>query len=480
MKKTITYAFTILFLALSMTVFSAEKIKVACMGNSITAGFYNYPTPLGAMLGDDYDVRSFGKGGSGVFIEDRYEQDGNYSSVYERTQECKDALAFKPNIVIIKLGTNDCGEFYLCQKNFWYTDCVKKVDKPYASAHFKADYMSLIEKVKALPNNPKIYLCYPVHLYPKGMFGQGASMNAVILEKMHPVIDEIAREQGFEVIDLHTPTLNMEENFPDGCHPNHQGSYIIAKAVYKGMTGKTFEEKNVTSFVPELKTPYCIINKYNGKVLEVTPFGTTYRVSTTDFVKGNTAQQFTFENLTHDVFRIKTTLKNVDNNPYYLSIPVKSGNVVLQEIGLNWGVNDNLLSVQVLPKGDGYYTMGLWKENSYMGVTKSSVVVKGGKTAIVLSDYDEWSIVKTSEVKEFSHMKSLKNTQYDVMVENGNSIMVKNVNPSAKVVLYNVFGQVVYSMIAGGNQIFIPVSKGFYVLTIDEGKDIEAIKVIVQ
>ena len=44
-----------------------EKIKVACVGNSITAGYGvqnrdkdSYPMLLGQMLGQEYDVRNFG------------------------------------------------------------------------------------------------------------------------------------------------------------------------------------------------------------------------------------------------------------------------------------------------------------------------------------------------------------------------------------------------------------------------------------
>jgi len=127
------------------------KIKVACMGNSITAGNYNYPTPLGALLGDDYDVRTFGKGGSGVFIDDRFNFDGNNNGIYVRTQEYAAALAFNPDIVTIKLGTNDVGEFFLCEKNFWYTDCGQKILREGVQERFKNDYMTLIGQVQALP-----------------------------------------------------------------------------------------------------------------------------------------------------------------------------------------------------------------------------------------------------------------------------------------------------------------------------------------
>jgi len=469
MKNTILFCLLLLLCGWTQ---AQTKIRVACMGNSITAGEYNYPTALGALLGADYEVKSFGKGGSGVFIEDRYAQDGNYNTVYERTPECQAALNFKPNIVIIKLGTNDAGGFFSCENHFWYTDCGKRIDKPNAAAHFKADYMSLINKVQELSTNPKIYLCYPVHLYPKGMFGQGDYMNTTILTKIHPIIDEIAAEQGFEVIDLHTPTLNMEENFPDGCHPNHQGSYIIAKAVYRGIIGKDFDEKDLTSFVPEPKTPYCIVNKSNGKVVEVALFsGSTYRASTTDFESGNQAQQFIFENFTYDVFRIKTSVKAQNGNPCYLSL---TGIVGVQESS-----NDKNLSIHIAPsENEGYYTMGIWKENAYMAITSASTVIRGDRKQTAVANYGEWSFVKTSDM--LTSIQSEENTSYEVKIENGNTISVKNLNPPTKITLYNTLGKADFSTTTGENQISIPASKGVYVLSIDEEKSNETIKIIVQ
>ncbi|MDR2058438.1 MAG: GDSL-type esterase/lipase family protein [Dysgonamonadaceae bacterium] len=473
MKKTIIYSCISLLAAFSATTNGTDKIRVACMGNSITAGNYNYPTPLGAMLGDDYDVRSFGKGGSGVFIEDRIAFDGNDDGVYVRTQECADALAFNPDIVTIKLGTNDVGEFFFCEKNFWYTDCSQKTLRDGVRERFKNDYMTLINMIKALPANPRIILCYPVRLYPKGMFGQGAAMDEVIRTEQHTIVDNIAEEQGFEVIDLWEPTRDMEENFPDGCHPNHQGSYEIAKAVYRGITGKSFDEQAIASFIPELKTPYCIVNKYNGKVMEVKPSSTTYGVVTSDFESDNEAQQFLFENLTYDVFRIRTSFKNAEDTPYYLAI--KPGPVGLLEIGYNWGASDNILSIQVSPAEDEYYTMGVWKSDSYMGITKSSTTVRGGKKLADLSDYDKWSFVKTSEMQP-SAIKQENNAPYQVTIENGNTISVKNAAPLDKIVLYNVSGQTVYSTVAESSQVFIPVSKGFYVLSAGN----KAVKIIAQ
>ena len=83
-----------------------QKIKVACVGNSITygAGIVNreknsYPAQLQVYLGDKYEVRNFGSNGATAFHE------GDYP--YVQTEAYKQAIAYSPDIVFIKLGTND-------------------------------------------------------------------------------------------------------------------------------------------------------------------------------------------------------------------------------------------------------------------------------------------------------------------------------------------------------------------------------------
>ena len=83
-----------------------DAIKVACIGNSITDGFgidmrtaYGYPAQLQQLLGKDYWVKNFGVSSRTMLNK------GDYP--YMNEMAWKDALAFKPDIVIIKLGTND-------------------------------------------------------------------------------------------------------------------------------------------------------------------------------------------------------------------------------------------------------------------------------------------------------------------------------------------------------------------------------------
>ena len=48
----------------------SAKIKIACVGNSITEGFTNYPTSLQYMLGSTYEVGNFGNWGHTLIIAD--------------------------------------------------------------------------------------------------------------------------------------------------------------------------------------------------------------------------------------------------------------------------------------------------------------------------------------------------------------------------------------------------------------------------
>ena len=99
----------LLFLCLfSLWAVAQEKkpVKIACVGNSITYGsgiknqFQNsYPGLLSQLLGEGYDVRNFGISARVLLNK------GDHPYMHE--QKFRDLLAFQPDIVTIKLGTND-------------------------------------------------------------------------------------------------------------------------------------------------------------------------------------------------------------------------------------------------------------------------------------------------------------------------------------------------------------------------------------
>jgi arylsulfatase A-like enzyme/lysophospholipase L1-like esterase len=83
----------------------APPLRVACIGDSITlgpGGADSYPAKLGGLLGNGYEVRNFGVGGTTLLA--------GGDRPYQKTKASRDAAGFDPQIVIVMLGTNDsCG-----------------------------------------------------------------------------------------------------------------------------------------------------------------------------------------------------------------------------------------------------------------------------------------------------------------------------------------------------------------------------------
>ena len=65
-----------------------------------------------------------------------------------KEERYRQALAYNPDIVTIKLGTNDTKP-----QNWRY------------KSDFKKDMETMIRTIRALPSKPEIYLCYPIPAY---------------------------------------------------------------------------------------------------------------------------------------------------------------------------------------------------------------------------------------------------------------------------------------------------------------------------
>ena len=157
-----------------------DAVRVACIGNSITfgAGIRNrsrdsYPSVLARMLGDSYWVKNFGVSARTMLNK------GDHP--YMNEPAYKNALAFNPNIVVIKLGTNDSKSF-----NWKY------------KADFMKDAQTMIDAFKGLPSQPKIYLCYPSKAY---LTGDGIN-DDIISKEIIPMIKKLAKKNDLSVIDL--------------------------------------------------------------------------------------------------------------------------------------------------------------------------------------------------------------------------------------------------------------------------------------
>ena len=190
-----------------------DAVRVACIGNSITYGVGtrnpkhdSYPSVLSRLLGDSYWVKNFGVSARTLLNK------GDHP--YMKEQAYKDALAFAPNIVVIKLGTNDSKSF-----NWKY-----KID-------YMKDLQTMIDSFKALPVQPKIYLCFPSKAY---LVGEHIN-DDIIVKEIIPMIKKVAKKNDLPVIDLHTAMDGMPQLFPDRIHPNEEGAKVMAKTVYQSL-----------------------------------------------------------------------------------------------------------------------------------------------------------------------------------------------------------------------------------------------------
>ncbi len=220
MKSTVRtfHLLLILLLAAILPTTAQEQqppVRVACVGNSITfgSGIQNrdrdsYPAVLGQLLGRSYDVRNFGISARTTLMKG--------DNPYRKEQICRDALAFRPDIAIIKLGTNDSKPW-----NWRY------------GSEYTGDLRALVNDFQR--QGAKVYLCLPDKVYSNDQWGISDS---VIVRYIIPKIREVAKATGSVLIDLHTTTSGMPELFPDLVHPNEQGAAIMAETICQAITGQ--------------------------------------------------------------------------------------------------------------------------------------------------------------------------------------------------------------------------------------------------
>jgi acyl-CoA thioesterase I len=214
-KKVVLLAIALIILALSsgaaafyMSILnknnSEEKIRVACVGDSITGGT-QYPADLWMLLGSaNYTVGNFGVGGSTASFDSW--------NPYINNSEFQEAKEFQPNIVIIMLGTNDANPL------------IRR-----GNGSFVNDYIELVEEFQALSSNPKIYL-----VKPPPIFSNGTTPSAQYFrDNVIPTIEQVANQTNLPIIDVYSSLINYSEFFHDGVHPDEQGAILIANEIYK-------------------------------------------------------------------------------------------------------------------------------------------------------------------------------------------------------------------------------------------------------
>ena len=105
-QKTKRYLLVCGLLLITLLGSAKNPIRVACVGNSVTFGYgldnretHCYPYVLQQLLGKPYEVRNFGHSGTTLLSKGH--------RPYIQQPEYQEALAFKPDFVVIHLGLND-------------------------------------------------------------------------------------------------------------------------------------------------------------------------------------------------------------------------------------------------------------------------------------------------------------------------------------------------------------------------------------
>ncbi len=184
------------------TVVLAKPVKVACVGDSITA-VSGYPSVLQSMLGKNYTVGNFGSSGSTVTL--------NSWKPYMNQTAFQSAQNFEPNIVVIMLGTNDD---------------LKSLHQYNES--FEDDYAKLITSFENLQSNPQVYIADSPPIFNDSSDLSPAYLTNTII----PATEDLANRMNLPIINVYDAFGNSSSDFVDGVHPNSVGAALIATQVY--------------------------------------------------------------------------------------------------------------------------------------------------------------------------------------------------------------------------------------------------------
>ena len=192
-----------------------DAVRVACIGNSITHGSgidmqeqNGYPAQLQRLLGSGYNVKNYGVGARCMMATSDHP--------YMNEMAWRDANAFLPDIVVIKLGTNDSKDFQWNQQQY------------------ERDYQAMIDTLRSLPSKPRLILCTPI----KPFRDKWGITDSVVVSGVIPSIQKVAKKNRLQLIDLYPVIDDRSLMTSDMIHPNDKGARRMAEVIAEGIKEK--------------------------------------------------------------------------------------------------------------------------------------------------------------------------------------------------------------------------------------------------
>jgi len=248
---------------------SKGAIKVACVGDSITAvghtssKAHQYPSQLQTMLDSErgtgaYSVTNLGVGGTTL------RKSGD--SPYWNSAQFRALTSSTWDVVIIMLGTNDARD--VAKEHWpvehWPVECNSVSVDTLGNCEFARDYAALLDIVKGLGHNatqPDVFLMIPPPLMQQGAYNMNQTIINSVLPELIPQIAQANRKSVRGVIDVYKamggvpdwrnkfpPKCTLNNTWPtcqwycdeqscDQCHPNDVGCTHLAEVVKRGWLG---------------------------------------------------------------------------------------------------------------------------------------------------------------------------------------------------------------------------------------------------
>ena len=185
----------------------AAAVKLACLGDSITAGMGVkkedcWVSRIAKTLDRKAEVGNFGVSARCLLFK------GDRPITREKAYQ--DALAFKPDMLLIGLGTNDS----------------KKVNWSH-----KDDFV----------NNYKEIITEFRKQNPSQEAREGGISRECIEKEIIPLIRQVAKSTKSRVIDLNKVMKDKGSLLVDGVHPNAEGHALMAEHILLVLKGKAAE-----------------------------------------------------------------------------------------------------------------------------------------------------------------------------------------------------------------------------------------------